>query len=91
MREEKPMFQGEVLSIEKSRETRKDDQGETWTNCIITVKLTGLPNGVKEKDIHKEWIGNTIELRRWCCYDWHYKTPVRTTIDDEEFKNRVRK
>jgi hypothetical protein len=76
-------FRGEVLSIEKTAETRKDEHGETWSNCIFTVKLTDS-NSVTKETVGRQWIGKTIRLKRWCCYRWHYKTHVRITIGNEE-------
>ena len=78
-----PTFEGEVLSIEKTAETRNDEQGEAWSNCIFTIKLTELKS-VAEETVSRQWIGKTIRLKRWCCYPWHYKTHVRITIDYEE-------
>ena len=55
-------FRGEVLSIEKTAETRKDEHGETWSNCIFTVKLTDS-NSVTKETVGRQWIGKTDQTQ----------------------------
>lgn len=34
------MLQGTVLEVEKTGETKKDEEGNTWEKCIFSLELT---------------------------------------------------
>ena len=77
-------LQGTVLSIEKTGEKKKDEEGDVWEKCIFTVELTGFSKRTPKEVIPPELKGKKVRLVRWCCYDWHYKLGVRKTLEPDE-------
>ncbi len=77
-------LQGEVLKIEKTGETRRDEEGNVWEKCVFTIKLTNFSKRTPGRELPKHLEGKVIKLVRWCCFDWHYKVGVKKTLTPEE-------
>lgn len=78
------VLQGTVLSVEKTGETKKDEEGNVWEKCIFNLELTGFSKRTPSEELPSELKGKRVKLVRWCCFDWHYKTGVRKTLEPEE-------
>ncbi len=78
------VLQGTVLSIEKTGEKKKDEEGNVWEKCIFSLELTGFSKRTPHEELPSELKSKKIKLVRWCCFDWHYKTGVRKTLEPEE-------
>lgn len=81
---ENKRLKGIVTDIEKTGETLKDKEGNTWTKCIYTVRLTGFTKRTPEERLPKGLKGKEVKLVRYACFDWHFKTGVRKTLNPEE-------
>jgi hypothetical protein len=78
------ILQGTVLGVEKTGETKKDEEGNVWEKCIFDIELTGFSKRTPGEELPSELRGKKVKLVRWCCFDWHYKTGVRKTLEPEE-------
>ncbi|MEM2135483.1 MAG: hypothetical protein Q6366_002825 [Candidatus Freyarchaeota archaeon] len=78
------VLQGTVLNIEKTGEKKKDEEGNIWEKCIFSLELTGFSKRTPHEELPSELKGKKVKLVRWCCFDWHYKTGVRKTLEPEE-------
>jgi len=81
---EKMKLQGKVLSIEKTGEKRRDEDGNLWEKCIFTVELIGLSKRSLGELIPYGLKGKKVKLIRWCYLDWHYRLGVRKTLGLDE-------
>jgi hypothetical protein len=79
-------LQGRVTNIEKTKEKKKDEQGNLWEKCIISVELIGFSKRTPKKILPMIVKGKQIKLLRWCCFDWHYKISSRKTLEPNETK-----
>ncbi|WXG39326.1 MAG: hypothetical protein WED07_00585 [Candidatus Freyarchaeum deiterrae] len=78
------MLQGTVLEVEKTGETKKDEEGNTWEKCIFSLELTGFSKRTPHVILPNNLKGKKIKLIRWCLFDWHYKIGVRKTLEPDE-------
>jgi len=76
-------FEGRVLNVEKTGEFIEID-GEKWEKCIFTVELTNPSKRSPEKVLPDNLKGKKVKLVRFCCFDWHYKTDIRKTLEPDE-------
>jgi hypothetical protein len=74
---------GTVLQIEKTGERRVDNEGQNWEKCIFTLKITGLSKRTPQEKTSSTIIGKEVKQVRWCCYNWHYKSGVKTLDSNE--------
>jgi hypothetical protein len=77
-------LQGVVLGVDKTREKKKDMEGNTWEKCIFTLELKGFSKRTPNEVMPPELVGKKVKLVRWCCFDWHYRLGVRKTLEPEE-------
>lgn len=77
-------LQGIVVAVERTGEKKKDEEGVVWEKCIFTLELTGFSKRSPEKELPEELKGRKIKLVRWCSFDWHYKTGVKKTLEEDE-------
>jgi hypothetical protein len=77
-------LQGTVLEVARTGDTKSDDENRKWTRCIFTIELTGFSKRTPNESLPPALEKKTVKLERWCCYDWHYNTGIRTTLDPEE-------
>ena len=80
----KMKLQGRVLNIEKTGEKRRDEDGNLWEKCVLTVELIGFSKRTPSEVILPELKGGKVKLVRWCCFDWHYELGVRKTLELDE-------
>lgn len=76
-------LQGIVVGIEKTGEF-KDIDDEKWQKCIFTVRITDFSRRTPEEIVPKDIKGKIVRMVRYCCYDWHYKTGFKKTLEPEE-------
>jgi hypothetical protein len=74
---------GKVIEVEKTGETRKDDEGNVWEKCIFTVELARFSRRTEER-IPETLKGKKVNLERWCCFGWHYKLGAHKTLEADE-------
>lgn len=77
-------LQGTVVDINRTGESKSDDEENRWERCIFTVELDGFSKRTPEEAISERLKGKKIKLVRYCCFDWHYKLGVRRTLDPDE-------
>lgn len=77
-------LKGTVLSVEKTGESKVDEGGQRWDKCIFTLRLDGFSRRTPDERLPPELVGKEVKLVRWCCYDWHYKTGVKKTLEPDE-------
>ena len=75
-------LKGKVVAVERTEQI-EDREGETWTKCIFTLRLTRFSSTLHES-IPQNLKGKQIRLVRYCLYDWHYKLGTEKTLDPEE-------
>lgn len=78
------MLQGTVLNVEKTGENKKDAEGNIWEKCIFSLELTGFSKRTPKEVLPPDLKGKKVKLVRWCCFDWHYKTGIRKTLEPDE-------
>ena len=79
------VLQGSVEGIQKTGETKKDEDGNIWERCVFSVKLTGFSRRTPELEIPAELAGKVVKQVRWCTFDWHYyPAGTRKTLTPEE-------
>lgn len=77
-------LQAKVLEIEKTGETVKDAEGNTWEKCVFNVEITGFSKRTADEVVPKTVKGRTVKLVRYCCFDWHYKLGIKKTLEPDE-------
>jgi hypothetical protein len=76
-------LKGTVLNVEKTGESKIDNEGQKWEKCIFTLKIESFSKRAYEK-LPPDIEGKIVKLIRWCCFDWHYKTGVKKTLEPDE-------
>ena len=74
---------GTVLTIEKTGECKVDSEGQNWEKCIFTLKIKELSKRTPKEKVPSTILGKEIKQVRWCCYNWHYKSGVKTLDSNE--------
>jgi len=77
-------LQGRVIDIEKTGESKTDDEGLNWEKCIFTLEITNFSKRTPDEVVPDEIEGKKVKLVRYCCFDWHYKLGVRKTLEPDE-------
>ena len=77
-------LQGKVIDIEKTGESKTDDEGLNWEKCIFTLEITNFSKRTPDEVVPDEIEGKKVKLVRYCCFDWHYKLGVRKTLEPDE-------
>lgn len=83
-------LQGKVLGVDKTRQTRVDDEGQKWERCVFTLELEAFSKRTPEEIMPLELKGKKVKVVRWCCFDWHYKTGVTKTLEPDETEAVIR-
>ncbi|MBS7656914.1 hypothetical protein KEJ33_03205 [Candidatus Bathyarchaeota archaeon] len=76
-------LQGKVLNVEKTGDIIRKD-GERWEKCIFTIEITRFSKRTSVEVIPEKFKGKKIKIIRYCCFDWHYRTNVLTTLGVNE-------
>lgn len=84
LKDRRRRLQGIVKEIIKTGEKKTDEEGNKWEKCIFVVELTGFSKRTPKEVLPEDLKGAKVKVVRWCCFDWHYKTNVRTTLTPEE-------
>jgi len=79
-------LRGTVLSIERTAEKKKDNEGVVWEKCIFEVEVDGLSKRANNRDFLRKIVGKKVKVVRWCAFDWHYKIGSKITLEPEEVK-----
>ena len=79
-------LRGTILSIERTAEKKKDNEGVIWEKCIFEVEVDGLSKRANNRDLLKKVMGKKVKVVRWCAFDWHYKIGSKITLELEEVK-----
>jgi len=77
-------LQGIVREIIKTNEIKEDKEGNKWRKCIFIVEIIGFSKRTPNEKLPEKLKGAKVKVIRWCCFDWHYKIGVRTTLTHEE-------
>ncbi|MEM2122116.1 MAG: hypothetical protein QXE79_00600 [Candidatus Bathyarchaeia archaeon] len=77
-------LRGTVLRVERTGESRIDEEGLRWDRCIFTLRVEGFSKRTPDEKLPPELFGREVKLLRWCCFDWHYKTGVKKTLEPDE-------
>jgi hypothetical protein len=84
MSEKVRRLQGKVLNIERTSDSKIDEEGNKWQKCILTVELTNFSQRTPDEVFPQSLKGNKVRLVRYCLFDWHYGLGVRKTLDPSE-------
>jgi hypothetical protein len=74
-------LQGIVVDIEKTGESKTDEEGSKWEKCVFTIELTNFSKRTPDEVLPDSIKGKKVKIVRFCCYDWHYKLGVKKTLD----------
>jgi hypothetical protein len=77
-------LQVKVTEVEKTGDTLKDADGNTWEKSIFSAKIIGFSRRTPNEVVPEAVKNKKVKLVRYCCYDWHYKLGIKKTLEPEE-------
>lgn len=77
-------LQGIVESVERTGEKMVDEEGLEWEKVVYTVRLTGFSKRTPDEKLPEHLKDMRVKLVRYACFDWHFKTGVRKTLEPDE-------
>jgi hypothetical protein len=77
-------LQGIVVEIEKTGDSKNDEEGNKWEKCVFDIELTNFSKRAPKEVLPDNIKGRRVKLVRFCGYDWHYKLGVKKTLDPDE-------
>jgi hypothetical protein len=77
-------LQVKALEVEKTGDTLKDAEGNTWEKCIFSAKIIGFSKRTPNEVVPETVKSKKVKLVRYCCYDWHYKLGIKKTLEPDE-------
>ncbi|MBS7645798.1 MAG: hypothetical protein QW569_04650 [Candidatus Bathyarchaeia archaeon] len=77
-------LRGTVLNVERTGESKIDEDGLRWDRCVFTVRIEGFSKRTPDERLPPGLAGKEVKVVRWCCFDWHYKVGVKKTLEPDE-------